>query len=281
MFLSSSEYPSGKITEIGIEAAKDDQYKHIKAIYDELEFHEELTYGKILKRKDNGEFWHLNPKQTRARFITNEQVEFFRKWDVQPLIPTDEQFKILKVIGGIPSSPFSLYPDHLEFPAQITTKSGRKIDFCLFIFSQSPPFGRNVKETLFLSDVAKIAHSEFALNHDLRLASTLADEIRMGFYPFTVKTNTGGLLTYNGRTEFASTGKIKGEEVISEIDFSYSSFDKVEEDISSHITIVVGKWDNRLEQLFNQYNDILKEKETVKNPLPQRKKNWVQKLFKL
>jgi len=260
IFLSTTDYPSGQIIEFNIESAKDSKNKDIKAINDELTFLEELGFGKVNKRKDNGELWYINPTETIARFITKDQLELFHKWDKQTLLPTEKQFEILKEIGGLPSSQYSLYPDNLQFPAAITTNDGQQIDLCLFHFSQAPPFQRYFKKVLLLSEIADIKQSKLALNHDLRLASTLAHEIRMSFYPFMVKTNTGKLITYNGTTQFASTGELKGNEIVSEVEFSYDRFDKLIDVSFDDITFVIGKWDDRLQDLFNQYRQRLEEK---------------------
>lgn len=261
MFLSTTDYPSGQIIEYNIESSKDSKNKDIKAINDELTFQEEISFGKIYKRKDNGDIWYINPKETIARFITKDQLELFHKWDKQTLLPTEEQFEILKQIGGLPSSQYSLYPNNIQIPAKVTTNSGQQIDLCLFHFSQAPPFQRYFKKVLLLSDIVNIEPSELALSHELRLASTLAEEIRMSFYPFMVKTNTGSLLTYNGTTQFVSTGEIKGNEIVSEVEFSYNRFDNKIKDVSfDDITFIIGKWDGRLEELFCQYRLELERK---------------------
>lgn len=279
MFLSTTDYPTGQIIEFNIESAKDSNNNDIKAINDELVFLEHISFGKIFKRKDNGNLWYINPKQTIARLINSDQLDLFRKWDNQALLPNDQQFEILKEIGGLPSSQYSLYPDNLQFPAKITTINGQQIDLCLFHFSQAPPFQRYFKKVLLLSDIANIQPSELALSHELRLRSTLADEIRMSFYPFMVKTNMGNLITYNGTTQFASTGEIKGNEIVSEVEFSYDRFEKVKDVSFDEMTFIIGKWDSRIEELFNQYRQRLEIKTARNSTLPKTGRTWWQKLF--
>ncbi len=279
MFLSTTDYPSGQIIEFNIESSKDRKNTNIKAIYDQLSIQEEISFGTIHKRKDNGDFWYINPKRSIARFITKDQLGLFHKWDKQALLPTDNQLEILKEIGGLPSSQYSLYPDNLQFPASITTINGQQTDLCLFHFSQAPPFQRYFKKVLLFSDIADIKPSEFALTHDLRLASTLSDEIRMSFSPFMVKTNKDKLITYNGITQFASTGEIKGNEIVSEVEFSYDRFDKVKDVSFDDITFIIGKWDARLEDLFNQYRQRLERKSAPSSFLPKMGLSWLQKLF--
>lgn len=175
MFLSTTDYPSGQIIEYNIKSSEDAKNKDIKAINDQLTFQQQLGFGKIHKRKDNGDLWYINPNEPIARFITNDQLELFLRWDKQILLPSGEQFEILKQIGGLPSSQYSLYPNNLQFPTRITTNGGQHIDLCLFHFSQAPPFQTSFKRILLLSDIVDIKPSELALSHELRLASVLAE----------------------------------------------------------------------------------------------------------
>jgi len=257
LFLSTKDYLLGQIIEFNIELAGDDKNKEIKAINDVLAFHEEMSFGKIYRRQDNGDFWYINPKATVARLITKEQLDLFHKWDKEVLLPSDKQFQTLLEIGGLPSSKYSLVPDNLQFPALITTNSGQQIDLCLFHFSQAPPFQRYFKKVILLNDIIDISPSELSLSHDLRLSSTLADEIRMSFYPFMVCTNKGKIITYNGITQFVSTGEMKGSDIVCEVPFSYHLLDKIYDVSFDDITFVIGKWDSRLDELFLQYREKL------------------------
>lgn len=267
MFLSSSDYSSGKIIEYNIASSKDDKNKDIKAINDELVFQEEMTFGKIYKRKDNGDLWYIDFTETIARFITTDQLELFHKWAKQSLLPTDKEFETLKQIGGLASSKYSWHPNNIQFPARVVTHTGEQIDLCLFHFSQAPPFQRYFKKVLLLSDIAEIRPSELSLSYELRCASTHVSEIRMAFSPFMVKTNRGELLTYNGSTQFASTGEIKGSDISSEVKFSYDRFEGKINGVSfDDITFIIGKWDSRLEEVFNRYR-IEQEKESNTKPI--------------
>ena len=264
MFLSTTDYPSGQIIEFNIKSAKDGKNKQVKAINDELIFLKEINLGKIFKRKDNGDLWYVDPKQEIARFITFDRLELFYKWDKQTLLPTNRQLEIIEEIGGLPSPLYSLDPDYIQFPAKVTTNNGLQIDLCLLHFSQAPPFQRYFKKVLFLSDILDIQPSELSLSYDLRFASTLVNEIRMAFSPFMVRTNTNKFITYNGTTQFVSTGEIKGNEIISEVEFSHDRFDKINDVSFDDITFVIGKWDNRMEDIFKKTRQEQEKKSIVK-----------------
>lgn len=282
MFLSATEYQTGKTIEFNTEHAKKGGDKHLKKIYDALVFREKLSFGEIHQQQDNNDLWYFNPQSTIARFITKDQLELFHKWDKESLLPTEQQFKILEEIGGLPSPPFySREPNYIEFPAKVVTNTGQEIDLCLFHFSEAPPYQSYFKKVLLLSDIADIKPSELALNHDLRIASTLVEEVRMSFYPFMVETNKGRLITYNGITQFASLGEIKGNEIISTVEFTHANLDKIIDISWDHITFIIGKWDDRFEALHQQYRQKqgIKERTSANTDIEPPKQKWWKKLF--
>ena len=258
MYLSSKEYPSGKIIDFNIEAAKKGSSKDTYKIYHQLIPAKELSYGKIFKRKDTDELWFVNPKETNATFLSNEMAILLNKWDEQTLLPNDTQLAILSQIKGLPSSEYSLYPSSVEYPVKAKTKDGEIIDYCICHFSEFPPLQSWFKKIILLSDVVELSVSDLALSHDLRLSSMLSEEIRMSFYPFMLEKVDGTIVTYDGITQFASSGEIKGNEIIKDIPFSYDKFSKIYND-SKEITYIIGKWDSRMQSEFETYFSQLKE----------------------
>jgi hypothetical protein len=282
-YVSSTEYPdgypSGQIVEFNISAAKDTSNQDIKYIRDTFVFLEERSFGKIYKRRDNNDYWYTNADETIARFVTSKQLDLFTKWELEKLLPSDSQLAVLSEIGGLPSSQYYIGPKNLRFPCQVITNEGKSIDLCILYFSESPPYQSNFKNVMLLSTIKEIFPSKLALSHTLRLSSMLVEDIRMAFFPFMVKTIKGDLLTYNGITEFASTGDIKGDEILAEVPFSYDKFKTISDVPVEDITYIVGKWSDGLEKLFIQYRNELEEREMVQQA-PQKKTVW-QKLFNI
>ena len=259
-YISTQDYPSQQYIEFSIEAAKDSKNKDLAVIYNSFTPLHDLSYGKIFRRTDNGDLWHVGPSNTIARRITEERLQLFLKWDNGNLLPDDAQFKKLKAIGGLPSGEYSLSPDFIQFPCKIKTLNGEVLDLCLLHFSAAPPFQTYFKNILLLNEIIDIEPSELTLAHDLRMESMLVDEIRMSFYPFMIKTKLGELLLYNGTTEFVSKGEVKGGDIACQVPFSHDAKYKVVDVPYNDITYVIGKWDNRLEEFFAQYRKMLKDK---------------------
>lgn len=279
IFLSTKDFPSGKIAEFNIEAAKDGKNADIAEIYESLIDKYAFTFGKVCISNCNDDLWFINSEETTARYITENHLKLFFRFDGEVLLPTEQQFERLREIGGLPSSQYSLHPRNLQFPARIVTKGREEIDLCLFYFSSVPPTPQSYKQILFLNEVEIVSPSALAISHDLRLASTLTDELRMSFYPFMVRTNDHKVLTYDSPVQFASTGKILGSNIVEEIKFSWDLFNKVTDVPSEEITLVIGKWDDEFEELYKRYMKDAKSSSAPYTP-SKYKGNWLQKLIK-
>lgn len=262
-YISTQDYPSQQYIEFSIEAAKDGKNKDLATIYNSFTPLHDLTYGQVVKRSDNGELWHLSPSNTIARRITEERLQFFLNWDRRSLMPNDVLFSKLKAIGGLPAGEYSLSPDYIQFPCKVKTAKGETIDLCLLHFSAAPPYQTYFKNILLLDEIIDVEPSELTFAHDLRMESMLVDEIRMSFYPFMVKTKTGELLLYNGTTEFVSKGEVKGTDIECQVPFSHDAKYKVVDVPYDDITYVIGKWDNRFDELFSTYRKMLEDKKAA------------------
>ena len=270
-----TDLPSGKIIRFNVQDFKLQKDNEIKEIVDSLTIQEKFGSGKIFKRKDNGDLWFVENDTSIARLITQELLELGRKWEIQELLPDRRQFDVLKQIGGLPSPDDSFDPRNVEFPAKVILNCGEEVDFCIVCFSKLPPFFYlSVKRVILFEDIKEIRPSEFALSYDLRIASTKTKEIMMSFYPFMVKTNAGEFITYNGETQFASNGPIKGRDIISQVDFSHKLHLGVQKEVDN-ITYIFIKWDSEIEKLYNPNN-----KQSVgitgqkKNSIKQIKEWW-------
>jgi hypothetical protein len=264
MFYSSKEFPKdiplGRICEYNIESAKNPKNQDIFEINESLIFICDLSFGKIYRHQNNKDYWFLT--QSIARRISDEQLDFFYKWDKTPQLFSEEQFQILLSIGGLPSTQYQMVPDYLHFPCKVITKDGREIDLCIIHFSKAPPFQSYFHNLILLSDIQTIKPSELTLGYNLRLSSLSVDEIRMGFAPFVVKTKDNKLITYDGSIQFASTGEVKGTDITEEVDFTYKNFDdKISNVPFEKMTFVIGQWDDRIETIFKQYRADLEKKQ--------------------
>ena len=269
-YISTQDHPSRQYIEFSIEAAKEVKNKDLYEIYKSFYQFCDLSYGKVYKRNDNGELWHVNSSNTIARRISEERLSLFLKWDKKDLLPNEELFSRLITIGGLPSHEYSLSEDFIQFPCRAKITDGQTLDLCLLHFSATPPHSNWFKKILLLDEIIDIEPSELTLPYDLRLKSMLVEEIRMSFYPFMVKTQKGNLLLYDGVTQFTSKGEIKGSEIVCQVPFNYYATYKVVDVSFDDITYIVGKWDDRFQKLFAEYRKILQDKKTANTTFVER-----------
>jgi len=74
---------------------------------------------------------------------------------------------------------------------------------------------------------------------------------------------------------------LKGEDIVAEEEFSFGNFNKIQDVPFDSVTYIIGKWDNRIEALYQQYISWLKIKsseEKISHPVVV-KKAWWQKLL--
>lgn len=266
-YISSQEYPSHRYLQFSVEAAQNKKNKEINNIYQNLKLIHTLRHGKIFQQNNADELWYIDPFDKVASRIEKPRLPLIQKWDISDLQPDDELFNKLTSIGGLSFGGNEFYPTDIEFPCRIKTLNGEERDLCLVRFSTEPPYQVNFKNVLLLDEIADIAPSDLALSHDLRLESTLAEEVSMAFYPYMVRAKNGKLFLYNGITQFASDGVVKGSDIVCKVDFSFDETYTAPTIPPESLTYVIGKWDNRFNRLFSEYNDVIKSKKK-KNEIP-------------
>lgn len=257
VFISSQEYPSQDYIEFSIEAAQNGKNKELADIYSSFTPLYNLSYGEVVKRSDNGDLWHINPRNTIARRITEDRLHLFLNWDKRVLLPDDILYRRLKAIGGLPSAAYSLSPDFIQFPCRVKTTNAETIDLCLIHLSAAPPYQSYFNRIFLLDEIVEVEPSELTLAFGLRMKSMLVDEIRMSFYPFMVKTISGELLLYDRTTQFVSKGEVKGSDIECQVPFSHDANYKVVDVSFNDITYVIGKWDSRFDEIFTNYRVML------------------------
>jgi len=256
-FTSSKDFDLNQIVSFNLDSRYID--KEGKTILNSLELIENLSFGELHKQKESENFWFIDTDQNYAHRITPDRLEIIKSWDKEKLLSTDLMFEKLVQIGGTPPHQWTMDPDYIDFPCQTKNNDGIWIDFCKIRFTKTAPFQTYYKNIKLLNQIEDVRPSEFTMPHDLRISNTMTEDIRMSFFPFMVKTKTGNYLTYNGEADFVSKGTIKGSDISHEIEFSYNKFKTVVETPNTEVTYIIGKWDNRLDDLLKKYKEERKE----------------------
>jgi|SRR5690606_17847962 len=257
VFKSSTDFKTNKIISFNLDEEHLDG--DARKIYDSLEFDSELQFGKLYRQRDSEDYWFVDTERNFAYIVLPDRVDLIKEWNSNNLLPDNELWEKLQSIGGTPPHLWTMSQDYIDFPCQTMDLNGKWTDFCIIRFTKVPPFETYFKNIKLLKDIQDVKPSEYAMPHKLRVSSTLTDEIRMSFSPFTVKTKSGKRITYNGITNFTSTGEIRADEIEKEIEFSYDHFKKIQDTPFDQKTFVIGKWDSRLAKMLNDLKEERKK----------------------
>lgn len=260
-FKTSTDFKTNKIVSFNLDPKYLDG--DAKNIFDSFVFDCDLQYGKLYKQKDTNDFWYIDPEKNFAYIVLPDRVGLIKEWNSNDLLPDNDLWEKLKLIGGTPPHKWTISSDYIDFPCQIKDIKDNWTDFAIIRFTKVPPFETYYKNLKLLKDVIDIKQSEFTMPNALRLSSTLTEDIRMSFFPFMVKTKSGKYVTYNERVDFTSKGDLKAEEISHEVDFSYNRFKTIQETPNEERTFVIGKWDDRLEEMLIDLKE--KRKKTAPN----------------
>lgn len=228
--------------------------------FDNFKHYKTLKFGDLYKYKDLEEYWYFDNESKRIRFINQKIVERILEWNNYDLKLNREEFEKIISIKGLPSSKYSFNAKSLEFPVKVKLKNGEEIDFCILLVSKSAPFQYYYQNVIFINSVEEIKESDFTLPHKYRISSMNAKEVMMSTYPFAVKSKLGEILLYNGKTQYTTYGEIQGNEIIEEIDYNQSIRGKYIDNADySKITYIIVDWDDRFENIYNEYHMNIKE----------------------
>ncbi len=119
--------------------------------------------------------------------------------------------KLLKSIKGLELNVNKIHL--IAYPCKCITKKNI-IDFCIYLVSQvsNERLEKQFPNNLSLNEIKEIKESEYALPYNIRLATTKAEDLRMGFYPTQVESRDRKLYILNGPTHFLKDGERKGKD---------------------------------------------------------------------
>ncbi|GAB5398915.1 MAG: hypothetical protein Aureis2KO_05000 [Aureisphaera sp.] len=144
------------------------------------------------------------------RFIDG-QIETLRVFSKKDLVLTEKLKSELDKIGL--TSDWSM---NMLAPAKVTLNNGETLDFATVRVSNQPPIGYYVehfKRLIFIDEIEKIEPSNYGISKKIREKARDAEEMRMGFYPVTVKDSLGKKIVINGQALFFKNGEISGSDL--------------------------------------------------------------------
>ena len=180
-----------------------------------LQNYKKCKNGILFQCKRCETFWFLGNRQSQMESISKSYLNLVLEWDKRSLSPNDKILSKFSDIGATPPDIYGNGEEYIRIPCKCITKD-EEIDFCIVSFQKSPPdyFQReNGNRIIFIDELVDIEESKYALNKEVRLATSLAYEVSMCFSPTCVVEPNGKVYILNGITDFFEDYEVIGKDI--------------------------------------------------------------------
>ena len=145
--------------------------------------------------------WHLDGRSERMTHVDEQRLELVLAWDAAPITLTPDLVSTVQQIGPTPPDVYGNGRERLVTPCAVHTNAGETFERAMICVQRDAPVEDHMRFRLG-SEVASIQESTFALPAEVRRASSLAQEMRMGFSPTLIEMPDGRRFVMNGMTSF-------------------------------------------------------------------------------
>jgi len=172
---------------------------------------QKLKTGTLYQCKSCGAHWYLDADKQLMNFVQEEKLDVISRWSETNLKLKAGHILALNNIGETPPDLYGNGSKCRETPCQVKTKNGDLFECAIVTIQSHAPF-EEWREYKLASEIEEISESAYALPLDVRLATTQADEIRMGFAPTIVELSNGERSILNLTTNFLKINGISTSE---------------------------------------------------------------------
>ncbi len=172
-----------------------------------------LRVGKLYYCPYCEQRWYLDNEDKFMSLVPADRLTALERWNKKILQFTDEELVRLKSIGATPPDLYGNGTGVISIPCEVTDKNGNIHKKAIIRFQSGPPIDDWQENWYFAEEVDSFQPSEFALPQDVRVASSQANEVRMGFAPTRVQDQGGKQYLLNWTTEFVDFDGIKGKDI--------------------------------------------------------------------
>ncbi len=172
-----------------------------------------LRYGVLYKCRSCGQPWYLCGDPAFMNFVPMDRLPIIDRWNEHPIALPTEFTECLAAIGATPPDIYGNRSQFQETPCAVTTIDVQKIDMAVISIQRHAPFEewRNYR---LATEIASISPSPYTLSLAVRVASSKAEEVRMGFAPTLVETGDGELVVLNWTQSFFVWRNCKASDVV-------------------------------------------------------------------
>ena len=140
--------------------------------------------------------------------VKDEKLNIIGVWSNSEQKLSIEQSEVLRAIGSTPPDLYGNGSKFVQTPCQIKTKDGEIFECAIVSVQEHAPF-EDWRNYMLASEIEEISPSPYALPLEVRLATTQADEIRMGFAPTIVELSNGKRMILNWTTNFLKVAGVE------------------------------------------------------------------------
>jgi hypothetical protein len=172
-----------------------------------------LRYGTLFRCRSCGQPWYLDGEQQFMNFMPRDRLPLIQDWNRQPIALRSEHVSELRKIGRTPPDLYGNGAQFHETPCAVTAGRGERFELAIVSLERHPPF-EDWRTCRLATEIARIEPSPYALPLAIRVASSQAEEMRMGLAPTLVEAPDGALLTLNSTQSFLVREGCPSSEVV-------------------------------------------------------------------
>jgi hypothetical protein len=230
--------------------ARDNRDPKLHALFDQLKPVKSLKFGYLYACRLCGQNWALDADRHVMTRVPDERRDVLDEWNERPLSIEREHLRILDAIGGTAPKYWMGRDRIVAIPCAVSMRSGERIDPAIVWITQRPPIDVFAGRIRFYRNVDSIEPSRFALPMDVRRATVLAPEIRMGFSPTRVVATNGMPFVLHWATSLFCQDGLTGSEIrLSASPFRIDESIAIAEADSTHATYFFADWFEGAEKL--------------------------------
>ncbi len=218
--------------------AQENKGHELHALFDQLKQVKSLKFGHLYACRLCGLYWVLDDGRYAMTRVPHDRRDILHEWNENQLTIDQEQLTVLDAIGGTGPKYWMGHDRVIAIPCAIRTRSGERIDPAVVWITKRPPIDDIPSRVRLYRNIGAVEASRFALPMDVRRATVLANEIRMGFSPTRVVAANGTPFVLHWSTSLLNQNGITGSEIrlsakrfkmdepvtIAETDFTHATY---------------------------------------------------------
>ncbi len=230
-------------TAVNWQYAQENRGHQLHAFFEQLKEVKSLKFGHLYACQLCGLNWVLDDDRYAMTRVPNDRRGILNEWNENQLSLEEEHLRILDGIGGTAPKYWIGHQGVIAIPCVISMRSGERIDPAVVWITKRPPIDVFTGRIRLYQNIGAVEPSGFALPMDVRRATVLAQEIRMGFSPTRVVATTGRPFVLHWATSLLYQDGVTGSEIrLSPKPFRMDESVTIAEPDFTHATYFFADW---------------------------------------